>query len=96
MPVTIDDIKPGRLYLVLDPGEADSSLEGAIVLGAASHLTHAAVTVKLAPNDVARGGGWLGTLWHASRHAQFAVGYVDSDARFEEVYSTRIQSLENT
>ena len=74
--LTVEDIQPGCFYRVVETGEADSSLTGAVVLGAAGHLKYAAVTVWDAD------GAWQGTTWHAQRHADFTDDYVDTDARF--------------
>lgn len=79
MQLTIDDLKPGRYYLVQETGDADPSLTNGIVLGAASHLDYAAVTVWTPDGD------WLGTTWHATRHADTTPDYVDEDARFIEL-----------
>lgn len=77
--VGVDDIKSGKFYVVLDAGDADPSLDGAVVLGAASHLSYAAVTIHTPDGD------WLGTTWHATRHAATTPDYVDDQAVFREI-----------
>lgn len=79
--LAVDQLQPGHYYRVVQSGDADSSLEGEIVLGAASHLPFSAVTIT----DNNR-GGWLGTQWFGVKHAKHHLNDdPDTDARFVEV-----------
>lgn len=79
--LTVEELRPGRYYRVVQSGDADPSLKGEIVLGAASHLHYSAVTIT----DNNR-GGWLGTQWWGVKHAKHhRYEDPDVDARFVEV-----------
>jgi hypothetical protein len=58
--LTVEDLKPGVLYRVVDPGDADPQFSGAVVLGVGRAYNAVAVTIWL-PDDGA--SGWLGANW---------------------------------
>jgi len=80
--LTLKDLRPDKLYRVVDPGAAHREYVGAVVMGAGRHAPTYGVTVWMDPPSGADDGllavEWIGIYW-GNRNDRG----IDAEARFE-------------